>query len=524
MSIHVRRRILLVLTLAAVPMLVVACIVNVSNGVTTERLDKSALPVEVYTPVKAHLIDGSTIVYPDGIRVTGTAISPRGSALRVNAVKRDIPGTTVLLDSIVGLESYANRNSVGSSLILTTLASAGVVALSAAAAVAIFGSCPTIYADSAGTPVLQAEVFATRISPLLEARDIDLLSARPDANGRITLEVRNEALETHYINHFELLEVRHPRDRRVIPDEHGRPLVIGATQPLARARDRAGRDVLAMLQRVDGQVFSTDSGTLTRATGDDPYDHIDVAIPRPAADSAVVALHLRNSLLNTVLLYELMLGEQGARSIDWMSRDMQRIGSVLKFGRWYRQHFGLRVSVWDGRRYREIERHPTYGPVAWRDAATVVPVLEQDSLRLRLSFMADEWRIDWVGVSADFNRPRARTLPIGHVRATDDSIAAITQRSLRHADGRYVQTSPGERFWVTFLAGPEPAESGRTFLLASQGYYSEWIRGSWIKQASDTAKFDPSRSTVERALRRWGAQRDTLDQAFFATKIPMRVP
>jgi hypothetical protein len=113
-------------------------------------------------------------------------------------------------------------------------------------------------------------------------------------------------------------------------------------------------------------------------------------------------------------------------------------------------------------------------------------------------------------------------IAIDRVRATNDSIAAITKRNLREADDRYVQTSPGERFWVTFRPGVVPAGTARTFLLASQGYYSEWIRGSWIKQASDTARFDPSKTTVERTLRRWSAQRDTLDQAFFSTRIPMR--
>jgi hypothetical protein len=516
------RRIARLLVLAPISVFVVGCFILVSNGVRTESLDKSALPVDVSSPVKAHLTDGSTVVYPDGITVTDTHVAPRKRGMRFSATQRDIAGTTIMLDSIVGLESYTTRTSGAASFFVSTLATGGAILLGAAAAVAIFGSCPTIYVDSAGTPVLQAEVFATRISPLLEARDIDLLSARVDSAGEVTLEVRNEALETHYINHFELLDVRHPLGLRVIPDEHGRPLALGALAPPASARDRAGRDLRDVVARRDDVVFSTDSGTLAHATGDDPFDFVDIAIPSSGADSVVVAMHLRNSLLNTVLLYELMLGEQGARSIDWMSRDMQRIGSVLKFGRWYRQNFGLRISVWDGTRYRHIERHPTYGPVAWREAATVVPVLERDSVRVRLAFMADEWRIDWIGATAEFSRPRPRLIAIDRVRATNDSIAAITKRNLREADDRYVQTSPGERFWVTFRPGVVPAGTARTFLLASQGYYSEWIRGSWIKQASDTARFDPSKTTVERTLRRWSAQRDTLDQAFFSTRIPMR--
>jgi hypothetical protein len=523
-------RVALLVALCGAPLLLAACIVSVSSGVRITEHDKAALrehgrrfgTATVNSPVKAHLADGSTITYPQGIHVADGAILPRGTtARRFGLLNENLPVGRVPLDSILGLESFHSRVNVPGSFVLSTLGTAVAFVGTVALGVVIFGSCPTIYADSAGTPSLQAEVFATRISPLLEARDIDLLTARPDSAGVLTLEVRNEALETHYINHFELLEIRHARDQRLIPDEHGRPLLVTAVEPVASARDRAGRDLGPALARLDGHVFSTDSGTLARASGTDPSDYVDIAVPSPAADSAVVMLRLRNSLLNTVLLYDMMLAGAGARSLDWLAQDMKRIGPMLQFGRWYRRHFGLRVSVFDGSRYRDVERHPTYGPVAWRDAATVVPVLQRDSLRIRLTFAADEWRIDQVGIAPRFTRPRPRSISIDRVRATNDSVSAVTRRNLTAADERYVQTSPGERFWVSFATGPAPVDSARSFLLASQGWYSEWIRGRWIKEATDSVPFKPSASSLDRTLRRWRAQRDSLDRAFFATRVPV---
>ena len=522
MRASLRRRLTLrvvgVLALAALP-LVAACIV--SGGVGVQPLDRARSGYSVVSPVKAHLTDGSTVVYPGGIIVENSRISPRNGGQRTGALGESISLLAVPLDSVVGLESFETKVDAAASVLLSTLGtvvSAGVLALGA---VAIFGSCPTIYADSAGTQVLQAEVFATRISPLLEARDLDLLTTRPDRGGTLTLDVRNEALETHYINHFELLEITHPRDRRLIPDEHGRPLLIGALRAPVSARDRAGREVSGMLARADTSVFSTDSGTLARASGEDPGDHLDMTFAAPRGDSAVVALHLRNSLLNTVLLYDMMLASPGARSLDWISRDMRSIGPMLQFGRWYREHFGLRVSVWDGRRWREIERHPTYGPVAWREAATVVPVLQQDSLRVRFTFAADEWRIGWVGLADGFSRPRPRLIPVTAITAKNDSIAALAHRNLRSADDRYLVTSPGQRFHVTFETGPEPANATRSFILASQGYYAEWIRGGWVKRATDSVTFKPGAKALDRTLRRWNAQRDSIDKAFFAHRIPV---
>jgi hypothetical protein len=525
-STRIRRHISYLVLLLPCSLAAVSCLVSISSGVTAKPITSSdRVPgYQVTSPVKAHLLDGSTVVYADGIVVRSDHIAARKGARRYGVLNEALPVSDVPLDSIVGLESYERRLDYPASFLLSTVSVAGTLVATAALAIAIFGSCPTVYADSAGVPVLQAEVFARRISPLLEARDIDLLHARPDSAGVLTLEVRNEALETHYINHFELLEVRHARGRRVIPDEHGRPLIVGSFTPPTSARDRAGRDVRETLARADGNVFSTDSGTLSRAGADDPGDHIDFTVPRPSGDSAVVGLRLRSSLLNTVLLYDMMLAGPGARSLDWLERDMRQIGPMLQFANWHRKYFGLRVSVWDGKAYREIERHPEYGPVAWREAATVVPVLEQDSLRVRLSFTADEWRIDWVGVAPDFWRPRPRLISVSGVRAANDSVASVVARNLRSADERYVQTSPGERFWVTFATGPAPRDSARTFLLASQGYYSEWLRPSWIQGTKDTTAFVPSAASLATALHRWSTERDSLDKSFFSTRIPMREP
>jgi hypothetical protein len=524
-SIRFPRPVLQLLVWLCWPLAAVACVfVNYSKGVEVKPVDKNARTYEVRSPVKAHLIDGSTVVYDDGIVVTSSAIVARKQARRYGVLNETLPVTTIPLDSVIGLESFHPVTNVPASYVLSAFTAAGSAILDIGAAVLIFGSCPTIYADSAGTSVLQAEVFARRISPLLEARDIDLLHLPPATAGVLMLEVRNEALETHYINHFELLDVRHPRGTRVIPDEHGHPLVVDGFMALASAQDRAHRDLRQTLARADGDVFRTDGATLDRATGEDPADYIDVVVPRPNADSAVVALRLRNSLLNTVLLYDLMLAAPGARSIDWLAQDMRSIGPMVKFGRWYRKNFGLRVSVWDGRQFREIERHPTYGPVAWRDVATVVPVPQMDSLRVRFSFTADEWRIDWIGVAGLVSRPRPRLVPVTRVRASNDSVAAIAQRNLRWADERYVQTAPGERFWISFDTGPEPLDSERSFLLASQGYYSEWVRGSWVKAARETRTFEPSADALDKTLRRWSAERDSVDKAFYATRIPMRTP
>jgi hypothetical protein len=506
----------------------VACVIVASNGATAERVDTRAAEsggsVTVSSPVKAHLVDGSTVLFREGVTVSRTTVASRGKPGARFDVRLNPSGQvqTVALDSVVGMENFISRTNAGTSTILTVLATTGVVLGSALAAVAIFGSCPTIYADSAGTPVLQAEVFANRISPLFEARDIDLLSAHADSTGIVRLEVRNEALETHYINQFELLEVRHARNETIVPDEHGRALALdGFVAPVA-VHDRAGNDLRAVLAATDGNLFSTAKSTMSAVTESDARDYIDFTVKTPRdAENVAVVMHLRNSLLNTVLLYDFMLGAPGARSLDWLAHDMYRIGPVLQLGRWYRNNFGLRVLVKRGDKYEEVERHPTYGPVAWRDVATMVPVRGQDELQIRLTFVADEWRIDKLAVATNARRAESRVVGLGSVDAGEAATSTSALRSLREPDERYLQTSPGQKFTIAFDVGRNPDLQTRTFLLASQGYYTEWLRGSWIKSSRDSVAFTPGNGMIVGAIRRWNATRDSVETQFYGPRIPV---
>src|SRR5882672_2767560 len=232
-----------------VPLLVglTACII--SRGI---HVDRVALPrtagdtVIVRSAVKAHLIDGSTVLFREGIEVSRD--SAWGSGMRFGLTLGDsAPVARLPLDSVIGMESYRTEVNAGSTIIYSIGATFGTIALVVAIACAAdpkcFGSCPTFYADSAGVPVLEAEGFSYSIAQLFEARDVDRLRFPADSNGELRLEVRNEAFETHYINHLELLEVRHAADEVAVPDERNQPFVVAQIAPPLRAVNRLGADV-----------------------------------------------------------------------------------------------------------------------------------------------------------------------------------------------------------------------------------------------------------------------------------------
>lgn len=493
------------------------------HSVEVRSIAPREAPSSVSSPVRAHLTDGSTVVYPRGFSIEGDTV--RGNGFRYAAGSSvSVPSSLVVLDSVVGMETYQTNVREAPTILASTVATTAAVVGTVVLLKAIFGSCPTFYSDSAGVPVLEAEGFSYSIAPLFEQRDVDRLRATPDSNGYVTLAVRNEALETHYINSLVLLEAQNSADEFVAPDEAGYPLALRGLSALGSARDRSGRDVRSVIAEADGTVFSTDPRTIAAAAANDLDDYIDITVPAGKGDSVAVLLRMRNSLLNTVLLYQQILGDPGVHSLDWVGHSLQQISGAIDMGRWYTKRMGMRVSVEEGGKYHEVSRIADTGPIAFHDVAVLVPVphdARRDSVHIRLSFVADEWRIDRVQFANQYRRPTTRTIPAATVATADPAQSASALRDLSEPDEHYVVTSPGQSFTIGFDTGKDLDNIHRTFFIVSQGYYTEWVRGSWIKTASGK-DFTPSDGAILGALHRWRSEQPTLEREFYSTRIPVK--
>ena len=494
--------------------------------VSTERINPD--PQAVRSPVRAFLADGSVVVFPSGSQISSAAIS--GSGQRYD-LHRTLVGSAdrVALDSVVGIEAFTRETDVGFSLLAsigaTAVVVAGTVALLCAMDPKCFGSCPTVYVLEEDGEVLEAELFSYSISPLLESRDVDRLAVVPDALGTVALEIRNEALETHYINHLELLEVRHRPGQRVVPGPDQVPVVLGPLLEIPGIRDRSGRDVTAELRGRDDRAFGSTPERVAAVTEEDSRDWIEFTLPAVAGDTAGLFLRVRNSLLTTVLFYEFILGSQGARALDWMARDIEQIGTALELGTWYHRTMGLRLEVDLGDGFREVGRLADTGPIAWNEVALPVPVRPGRPTPVRLSFLADAWRIDRLAWSPEVGPAPVRVHPVAEVEPLRGGEPDDLRERLLAPDDRYVVTSAGTAFTVRFhpgLADRDEAAGTRTFLLASQGYYSEWVRPDWIRSARSPEPFRPSAALLPALMERWSELRAPMEESFHATRIPVR--
>jgi hypothetical protein len=162
------------------------------------------------------------------------------------------------------------------------------------------------------------------------------------------------------------------------------------------------------------------------------------------------------------------------------------------------------------------------GPIAWEEIAVPVPVASRGPTRVRISFLADSWRIDRVGLASEVRPAQVESVPIKAVRGSDGLLDAAALAALASADTRYLETRPGQRFTLEF-EDAAAGETQRALLLASQGYYTEWIRQDWVRNAAAGPQvFEPSRAVVGELLHRWRVEKDSLEQRFFSTSIPVR--
>ncbi len=504
--------------LLAIGISVAACVI-ISRRIDVQKVDPRN-DVEVKTPVKAHLKDGSTVVYRDGVKISGGIVRGEGVmddiTLKQQKTVREIP-----LDSIAGMESYRTGVNKAESILVSSAATAGVVVGAALISVAIFGSCPTVYSDDG--KVEEAELFSSSIAPLFEARDLDRLHAQPDARGTVRLEVRNEAMETHYINHLQILEALHAPDEYVLPDIRDEIVAVRNLHAPDGIVDRRGQSAGISVASIDGDAYATDSRTVDEASAADMDDWLEFTTPVDAgAGSTTLVFRLRNSLLGTTLMYDVMLGPAGARALDWMNRDLANISTAVKLGRWFERRSGLHIAVFRNGRFQEVARVPDTGPISWHDVAASIPVLPgEESLRIRISFLADHWRIDRIGVAETARIVQPRTIPISEVVEDAGREAPDAQRYMSLPDDRYLQTNPGQRVFVDFNTGPSPVNQSRTFLLSSQGYYTEWIRGKWIETATATEPFVPTDESLLTSLRLWSRKRGTFEKQFREARVPV---
>jgi hypothetical protein len=183
------------------------------------------------------------------------------------------------------------------------------------------------------------------------------------------------------------------------------------------------------------------------------HDWIDCKVIVPHdAKYVTLALRGRNSLENTILLYDVMMRDQGLEVFDWLEKLNTSLWYAWRLSKWYQTISGIEVSTEHDGEFEVQGKIRDTGPIAWKNTAIRIPLGSHgDTVRIRLSFMPDSWNIDWVAFDttrrsvSKLQYAKCSTLKDRDGAERTDAMNAITKD-----DDGYLITNPGDWMDLSF--------------------------------------------------------------------------
>ena len=511
-----RRRADVFLLLVATGMALGVC------GCAARKITRTLVPAESFATLdhaspflKVHFRDGRAgVLSAWSVDDSSRTVRGRGRMLDPNRRPLAEGELTIPLDSVALFETNLVRPSPSiAGLAVITGISLAITAYCVANPKACFGSCPTFYVSDGVRPVLQAEGFSASIAPALEATDVDALWRARPGGSTLTVEMTNEALETHVVRSVRVLAAPRPAGARVVRTSDGTYRI--ATSPLEPREARAAEgDCRAALSALDGdERFSAPDSTNLAAR-----EEIDIDFGALPGGEVGIVLATRQTLLSTYLVYQALayLGTNAGRWLASLSSASPAEGEQVR---------GLAREL--GRIEVEVEESPAVwrtvghagetGPLATEVVCVPVPHPPDGSGRFRLRLARGLWRIDQVTLHRLGARVTPRALLPFRVssagREDPDALAALLDST------RTLVTGPGDRHAIQFRL-PERPETYEYFL-ESRGYYMEWMRQEWIAEENPIAALgmilDPG-GTLRRLAPAYARAEPSAEQAFWNSR------
>ena len=424
--------------------------------------------------LKVHMKNGNLYVF-EWWRTDNQKSTIDGQAALYNASRESLGSDRHLigLDSIALVETNVLHTS--GSFIAITIFTGITLAVTIACMYnpkACFGSCPTFYVSDGDSLRLQAEGFSSSISPSLEATDVDALYHARPANGELSIEMKNEALETHVVRSVDVLAVPTKKNSRVFLDQHQKFWRAAKLLPPVSAIAQE-RDCRHALSHADGnERFSlADSSFLSTK------EEIELEFDVDPGQSYGLVVGSRQTLMPTYLLYQ-ALAYMGSDAGHWLAELERKKLSVRHSA--LEQHIGgIEALLPSSGNYWSVAGSiDEHGPLATDIHLISLGEISSRTCKLKLRMTKGAWRIDYVALAE-------LTAPVSPIRIRPYSVRRdgreeLEARSLLLDSARVLVTFPGDSYSLHYKL-PD-AQTHYEFFLESRGYYLEWIRKEWIEE------------------------------------------
>jgi len=501
------------------------------------RPDKLEKGKTIPTPTKVHLRDGTIILFQSGFVATEAVIKGEGRRFELGQPsKANLEAIEVPLDRIAAM-TYCKDYVTTGGWVGTAILDATSWPLTALSVYCLFcpkccfGSCPTVYVRDNDEFKLTAELFSFSVGSLMESDDLDLLAGPVGSSDRpFEMRVTNEALESHFINYLRPEAVVHPRKTLVYPDAMGQPMLFRRFLSPEDVRNSQGEDVRESVSQVDQRLYRSPRSLVERLKDGPFFDYLDLKMKVPASATSVkLLLRMRNTLLTTLLFYDMVLGSQGLDALAWTERMNTDPSYAGRFWSLYRLFSGIRVKVRTDTGWVAAGLVHDPGPIAFKRLAVRVPTFGREEVEVRLEFVPDNFMID--AVSFDYDEGPAvdvavHPLEFDQVTDVEGRLRPDIQALVADKDDRYLDVEPGQAYRFVFdPPAPRSDEEEVSVFIASRGYYNEWLRGTWLTSRPDPGyRFDLGDvgGTLRRLAESWLSSKEMLEERFFKTRIPIR--
>ncbi len=342
---------------------------------------------------------------------------------------------------------------------------------------ACFGSCPTFYAYNGDDFIVQAEGFSASISPALEEKDIDALYRIKPAGEDFTIQLKNEAYETHVIRSANILALPKPLGGRVYATPNDEFLqAVNLTEPSSAIAEEG--DISEKICSFDGseRFSSTDSSDLAKK------EIIELTFNEMSGDSIGIVIAARQTLLTTFLLYQ-SLAYMGSSAGSWMAM-LERNSSQLKPLIEKSANLGsIDVLIQNEKDdWIKIGEVGETGPIA--TDIKIVPFKnlrksENDlSIKVRLEMAKGLWRIDYVALGEIIDK--VEPIVIRPSSSSPQNVANSNIIELLTIPDSVLLTYPGDEYLLNYKLPPD--FNNYELFMESQGYYLEWMRNEWLAE------------------------------------------
>ena len=381
----------------------------------------------------------------------------------------------VPFDSVVIAETNViSGNSAATGLGTATVITGIFSAVCIADPKACFGSCPTFYAFDGHRNKLQAEGFSSSIAPSLEARDIDALYNVIMKSRDFILEVKNEALETHYIRYANILAACHSKGNRVLATKQDKFFEVnGFIEPsLAIADEGSIREKIYCYDGIE-RFSSSDSIDLAEK------ETVDLTFENVPSEETGLVIACRQSLMTTFVFYQ-SLAYMGTKASDWLTRLELGNNNIRKLAKNFINLGFIEILMQDKNgSWHKVSEVGETGPIAGDiKLVSLKGYNTGEKLKLRLVMTKGLWRIDYLSLAKIVCEVEPVVIHPEYVEPGYSGVSKVVDLLL-NKDSLLINI-PGDEYFIHYKL-PENYNEYELFL-DTKGYYVEWMRDKWIKE------------------------------------------